>query len=165
MGTGSAGAEGIALISFIGTCSGMVEETATNFSYGAYPNFSTLIGTDLPSSTPFAKFTMNEPSISVVVSELARFPMMVTLAPSTGRRDCLSVTIPDIVIFFAWARPNEGSASTTIRKTALIRRLIIYAVAGLGSPQGARHWYRAVESRSCLRAGERAFPHLHEDQS
>src|SRR2546430_2125014 len=164
MGTEGAGVEGIALIAFIETCSGMVEETATHFSYGAYPNFSTRMRTELPSSTPFVKFKMNEPSMSVVVSDLARSPITVTLAPSTGRRDCLSVTIPDIVRFLAWARPNEGRASTTIRKTALIQRLIVYAVAGLGCPPEVRHLCQPIENQSCSHAGERAFAHFCGDQ-
>src|SRR5437016_14677239 len=81
------------------TDNGTTGEAPCHPSYGSYPCFSTRIRMEVPSSTPWAKVIMNLPSLSVVVGDFARFPMTVTIAPATGRRDCPSVTIPDIVKF------------------------------------------------------------------
>ena len=74
---------------------------------------------------------MNLPLLSVVSSDIALFPMMVTRAPFSGWRDSLSVTEPDMVKFFAWA-PHSSESATETRNAMLINCFIVFAVAELG---------------------------------
>src|SRR5205809_259182 len=106
--------------------------------------------TGSPSLTPSAKLSMKEPSASVD-SWLALFPTTVTVAPSIGVCDCLSLTTPDIVNFFVWPSLDSENASVKARNAALGPRLIVCVAAEPSSPL-VRHLCQAAENPSCLRA-------------
>src|SRR5258708_18350868 len=137
------------------TGSGTTEVALCHSSYTSYPGFSTRMRTEVPSSTPWAKVMMNLPSLSVVVGDFERFPITVTIAPATGRRDCPSTTIPDIVKVLAWAAPTQGTTNTSVRNRCLAKCLIVYEAAERGFLLEARRLCQGCETHPCSRAAER----------
>src|SRR6266571_1285959 len=145
------------------TCSGIVEETGFRASYILYPVFSTRTRIASPSCTPSTKVSMKDPSPSVV-SWLALFPTTVTVAPSIGLRDCLSVTTPDIVSFFACAWLKSENPTAIAKAAAWTRDVIVCVVADIDSPTAQRSC-RAAQILACLHGGEAVWGRRLEGQS